>query len=87
LSALRGPLNTFYANSNAATILARSNAQSALKGPPKGICAFESYRYTNIFNAIVATGQTVTRLVKPQPLDEVGRSGAKFRLESSTERA
>jgi hypothetical protein len=50
---------------------------------PERICAFESHRYTDLFDTVGADRKTVTRLVKSQFLDEIGRGDAKFQLEST----
>jgi hypothetical protein len=64
-------------------IIAGINFHPAFKSAPKSIGAPETYGQPDIFNAVVPTGKPTTRLIKPQPLNELGRRVAKLCLESS----
>jgi hypothetical protein len=65
-------------------VVARVNSQSAPKSASKGIGAFESHRYAYVFDTVVPNGKAATGLIKPQPLNKISWSGAKFYLEPPT---
>ena len=85
-----GPSRPIYnagktrARSEPPAIVARVNSESALKGASKGIGAFECHRCAYVFDTVVPNGKAATDLVKPQPLNEISWSGAKFYLEPPT---
>ena len=85
MSAVCSIANTFGVTIDVAAIIAGINSQSAFKGPPKCIRAFEANGFTNTFDTIVPNRKAATRLVETQSLNEIARGDTKFHLEPSSE--